>query len=334
MEPLPANPHITLSDIESELEIEKRLLEIKQSNMKMYLQLRKTVGIVDKESVFAITEHKYLLRRVLKSRFYKFANIADAIVQAELNKEHILVHFTELGLYGVTDIETYHNFVQNVRDDIEDYDISYKPAQVVLESWQQKVIFYCCMDTKEAIVEHAKTFFKSDVQCIDNGKNSEITVNILADNNARATQLYHDFMNYVNKASKKDYENANCRMPPMLFANASKEKYFNSVLPPHSEINDFKELGMILKAGSILNVVVAGRGHLGTIIINNVNKNDPSSPIDWVKQNPPVNRQTNSDYHNKYIKSGGNMSIAQFGRMVKASGYTSKHSGNIRYYVI
>jgi hypothetical protein len=55
-------------------------------------------------------------------------------------------------------------------------------------------------------------------------------------------------------------------------------------------------------------------------------------PEEWIKNNPPTDRENTRDYYTKYVAAGGILPHNTLGRYVVAAGYRTSHSGSNRFY--
>lgn len=109
----------------------------------------------------------------------KFIKVEDALSAANNAHEKVLIHFTELNLYGLFEHTQYQSLVSQMQERYEnDNNISFRPRQIILSGLPQKLVFICLGD--ETIVEKIRGYvakkYKCDIKSVRTEDRTEITV--------------------------------------------------------------------------------------------------------------------------------------------------------------
>jgi hypothetical protein len=283
-----------------ERELITKEINVINGNEDLYSQLWQTVTDPSRESIFAMENHAVLLQRFLLARCQHFSKLSEAI--AVLTEDKILVHVTEIHLYGVFSVDNYVDFVRSLYERSEQ-PASYTPKQVSLSGFPQRVVFMCNGSDQltDVIVRYCELHFKSKVNVNRNGDKIDIVLQSpIVKNLEEARQMYEDFVKYVNTRERVEKFG--------MYQNITREngtEFVVSSMGDHSEITDVASMLRFLNAhpGPItLNI----NAHNVIIGNNNIIQQKDQSKSDariWVRNNPPKNRETKCEYHTRYIGS-------------------------------
>jgi hypothetical protein len=319
-----------IANYKNELDVIDEVNKIKRDNIRLCLRIQKDIGEVGQQTILAIKKHRCLLNRFLITKCKKYSDISQAI--ANVSPQEILINLSELNLYGVFDMDSYFQFIDNLRDDMSsDESVVYNPTQVILDTWPQKIVFMCSYDVTNRIKEYAKRYFHSEIDVVSNNNVSEITiVNSRVNNQADAQVKYKEFVHYVNKnlSNVTEVQSLNLSSPCMLYIDDKKEKsYYLTRLNNHVDnIKSVTDLFNVFKGGNIINVTINNYNYQ----VNNDNVTNHTK--EWIKNNPPEVKEQVNLYYDRYASGGGELNRISFGKIVKMMGYANKHSGSHRYY--
>tara|TARA_R110002153_G_C13332376_1_gene498253 strand:- start:4163 stop:5149 length:987 start_codon:yes stop_codon:yes gene_type:complete len=322
----------TLKELAEEVATLRKVATVIETNMNCIATIREKIGRVSNQTILSLEKHRSLMMKFLRSDCKKYTNVETAI--KNVTKAEILINCTELDLYGVFSLKDYVHFVDGVRNESYAYDVDYNPTQVVLASWQQKIVFLCSPSKGDIIKKHASIYFRSDIDIIEKNNMTEITVlNKLVPNLEESNICFYDFMNFMhNQLTKVEIAELDIKLPYISYSNSiEKEKYFTCNLKNHIELKDIQELANVLKSGGFLQV----NGNNNNVHHNNINITinvNTITPNEWIRANPPGDREEKTVYHQRYVESGGTASHVSFCREVTKNGYKSCHSGSSRYY--
>tara|TARA_R110002153_G_scaffold248216_1_gene404380 strand:+ start:8126 stop:9130 length:1005 start_codon:yes stop_codon:yes gene_type:complete len=311
----------------------RQLADIMDNNIGTIKRITAEMGKIKKKTVLAAEKHRHLLMRFMRTPCKKFNNLTEAVTEIGDNPgDNVLIHLTEVALYGIFTLDNYLKFVKNLSSDrVEKEDIVYKPTQVVLESWKQKIVFMCSYDTKDMVENWASKYFNSKVEVICDNLTTEITIqDKIVSGLDESTMSFRGFLNYMNKQFERDQlAKIDLKQLTILTCGNDNRSYVECNLRDHYEIESVKDLPNLFKSGPFLVINGTVNGNVNINITFNEKKFDS---VEWVRSNLPGWNETKSVYYARYLEAGGKQGHAALGKYVLAEGYSSAHSGSLRYY--
>ena len=292
-----------------------------------------------------VSKNIKLFRLYQTSACEKFIDIKLALkkMTEEQSKQKILIHFTELDLYGVFTPEQYYALTTDLAEKVfEGENITFQPKQIVLSGLPQKLIFICLGDENivEKIRGYVKRKYNCDISYIKTNNRIEITVQGVGGNTyEEAQKSYHDLFDFIN-TKQSDPAVAGDLLPMPVVKSSKREYVVADISHDVSKHLDMKELISVLKTIHGENVVINLIIGNGNIINNNNNKNTSSSIKDiakrWIENNPPKHHEPKSEYYLRYKKDNpAALADNSFGKYVLANPkYSSGKTGNVRYWIV
>lgn len=315
-----------------------------ESTKRAYSFLRTTFKNLPHEVVINVSQNIKLFRLFQTADCDKFVNIDDAMTSLNISDESrkkTLIHFTELGLYGMFSPEQYAAFAGNLLEKVyEGANISFRPKQIVLAGLPQKLVFICLGD--EQIVEKIRQYvaekYKCEITYVKTDDRVEITVQGMGGNNyIEAQKTFHDLINFIE--TKKDYTTAGKLLPmrittgkePYMIANLSYD------ITKPCDLKNIVEMFKTLHGENVVVnlVIINGNNHgqinFGGAQINNANV---SKTMEWVKNNPPHEREITTVYYKRYIAGcDEKLSDNKFGKIVRKYGYITNQGTKGRQWI-
>lgn len=269
----------------------------------------------------------------------KFIRVEDALASANKSHERILIHFTELNLYGLFEHTQYQSLVAQIHERYEDNNnISFRPRQIILSGLPQKLVFICLGD--ETIVEKIRGYvakkYKCEIKSVKTADRTEITVQGAGGNSYdEMQQSYYDLINFIGGDNE-----VRGKMLPMPIEKISGHSYLSADLScdlsKHNTIEDIIASLKTLHGGNIvINFTIVN----GTMNVHNDNRvtvkeKEKNVTKDWIKNNPPKNRERKTEYYSKYkIAIKNHVAETVFGRMMKELGYETRKTSEGREWI-
>lgn len=270
-----------------------------------------------------------LFTKIYNSGCLIFVELVRAIYTINtLPDETLLIHFTEIDLYGIFTHDQYLHFIKNLNDEIEDHNINVNLYQIVISGKKQKLVFACTdINYFEKLQNYARECFQSNIT----NSSNQITIDIVTQSENEIADSYNKLYNYIN--NRRDYVCCESMKQIQLIndMNYYYRKYsINDTLESKTKDDLFK----LIRTAS--HVVINGNINIGNNNINGngniINKiiNDESD--NWIKNNPPNEHESTSAYYTRYKQSGGKDAANKFGPKVKTSGFRVIQSTGGRVY--
>lgn len=313
-------------------------------NVDMYQKLINTFGRkkVTIEVISKVSKNIRLFQLFEKISGEKFISIEDALnaAAADTSREKILIYFRELDLYGLFTTKEYLDLVSNMQTRYEnDPNISFRPQQIILSGLPQKLVFICYGDEKiiEKIRGYVAKKYNCEISSVRTDLMTEITVQKKGGNTYdEMQQSFHDLLQYV---SDNDIDTKKM-IHPLQVEKSRDYTYICAELPcdlsKHNTIEDIIASLKTLHGGNIvLNFTIVN----GNMIVNNDNRvtvkeKEKNVTKEWIKNNPPKNRERKTEYYSKYkIAIKNHVAETVFGRMMKELGYETRKTSEGREWI-
>lgn len=295
-----------------------------------------------------ISRNIKLFRLFQTSDCEKFMRIEDALnALGNGPQQKVLIHFTELNLYGMFTPDQYTAITNTLADKICDgANIQFHPKQIVLTGLPQKLVFICLGD--ENVVEKIRGYVEKKYKCgiahVRTENRIEITVQGAGGNTYEETQkTYHDLFDFIS--ARGDNATA-ANILPMPVIKGPNHNYVAAdlsydVSKPQDItdiINALKTLhgGNIVINMMIVNGNVGGNAQAGNVANYNAAGVDPyNGTITWIRNNLPRDKEVTTEYYARYIGgfAGTKLTNSQFGKLVREHGYKPAHGTNNRFWI-
>lgn len=272
-------------------------------------------------------------RKVNRSGCIVLDDITRALVDFEDVQNSVLIHFAELGLYGMFTNEQYLKFIDNLKEVIELDGIAVNLYQIVFVGEKQKLVFMCAnAGCFERLQKYARDCFQANVSTSAN----EITVAVNANNEADVGDKYNTLHAYIQKYGDAECGSAMGYIPIYGMNRYRHRKYScNDTLTART----MEELITMLKTSSApITITINGNINNGTVNGNMNNKIKTEGGAkklaeDWIDNNLPVVDERTSHYYTRYTTSVENaIANNQFNGLVTARGYKTVQGTNGRYW--
>jgi hypothetical protein len=245
------------------------------------------------------------------------------------------MYITEIQLYGVFKLSNYLDFIKLISYECDE-SIIYTPKQVPLSGLPQRIAFMCSGDERfvNKIKNCCEIHFKTTVQVSTDGNRTDIIVKEpILKNMDESCQAFKEFFNYVNTK-----ENISIFQLAQDIKEVDNTKYMMTNVGNHANVSKIEDL--VEKLGGLpvtINIYVTnGNVVFGNATINNaVIDDEKTSAKNWIKNNPPKNREKRTEYYARY-KVANNKFIAEnsFAKVVpKICGCISLKSNGSTYWV-
>lgn len=319
-----------------------RAIEIMRARKTWAARLRRVIRNPSIETMIALGEHSFLMEKFLLCHCRHFSDLGEAI--SVMSEDKILVHITELHLYGVFTVPEYVEFLNNLYGGCG-LPVSYVSKQVSISGFPQKIVFMCANDEQiiGRVADYCELYFKSTVRVNSCGNETNVIIeNILVKDLEQAKKWYAEFVDYVN--SIEDVRQFGLRMEVKRSRNV---EYIENLMGDHSKVYDVDGLLKYLNGHPgqiVININPINAGVIGSIGNNNSNiihsnkyakekkRNDVKN---WIGNNPPKNKELKMDYYNRYLAAGGsNIGASQFAKLViENTNYSSFKSNGNSYWI-
>lgn len=295
--------------------------------------------------IINVSKNITLFRLYQISKCEKFSNLNAALkeMDEERSKQKVLIHFTELGLYGIFTPEQYMLLTNTLADRIYDGEnISFRPKQIILSGLPQKLIFICLGD--ENMVEKIRGYVEQKYKCgithVKTDNRIEITVQGIGGNTyEEAQKSYQDLFDYIS-TKQRDLSVAN-NLLPLPIMRSDDRGYV--VADMSYDLSDRREINEIISAlktihgeNVVINLtIITGNGN---VIHNHNNFGDNASmtkTLKWVTNNLPAEKEVTTVYYNRYVANydGEKVSDSQLGKIVRSLGYKPVRGTHHRFWV-
>lgn len=298
-------------------------------NLRLFARLREIIPDFSNETVLAIGTHRLVLSQFLYADCKHFSSVEKAVSAA--TQDDILMYITEICLYGVFTPKNYMEFITNVRSNSDEDNITYHPKQIMLSGFPQRIAFMCAGDQKfiDRIKYYCEIYFKSKVQINTDGDKTDIVVQApIVKNLSESQSAFANFFSFINTKEK-----VSALQIAQEIHHTRDAAYMVSTLGDHMRavvVDDLLE-----RLGSfpgIINIYVNN----GTMYVNNNcgNRDEKAAVKDWIRNNPPANREKKVDYYAKY-KNSVEVPVVDtvFGKIMKELGYGTRKTANSREWV-
>lgn len=295
-----------------------------------------------------VSKNIKLFRLYQTSACEKFIDIKLALkkMTEEQSKQKILIHFTELDLYGVFTPEQYYALTTDLAEKVfEGENITFQPKQIVLSGLPQKLIFICLGDENivEKIRGYVKRKYNCDISYIKTNNRIEITVQGVGGNTyEEAQKSYHDLFDFIN-TKQSDPAVAGDLLPMPVVKSSKREYVVADISHDVSKHLDMKELISVLKTihgeNVVINLTIVNgnvNGNVGGVTNNTYGENTSmTKTLKWVTNNLPNEKEVTTVYYNRYITNydGEKVSDSQFGKIVRSLGYKPMRGTHNRFWV-
>lgn len=299
--------------------------------------------------VINVSKNIRLFRLYQTSTCEKFMDIRVALkkMTEEQSKQKILIHFTELDLYGVFTPEQYYALTTNLAEKVfEGENITFQPKQIVLSGLPQKLIFICLGDENivEKIRGYVKRKYNCDISHVKTNNRVEITVQGVGGNTyEEAQKSYHDLFDFIS-TKQSDPVVARDLLPMPVVKSSKREYVVADISHDVSKHLDMKELISALKTihgeNVVINLTIVNgnvNGNVAGVINNNTYGENTSmtKTLKWVTNNLPNEKEVTTVYYNRYVTNydGEKVSDSQFGKIVRSLGYKPVQGTRHRFWV-
>ncbi|SIP86177.1 Hypothetical protein PACV_465 [Pacmanvirus A23] len=292
-----------------------------KSNQAIVKKINETFGkLRDLEILYRISQNKKLFMIYARSECKKYINILEAFDKVCLDE--LIIYFAELELYGVFKLDDYYNFCKMINEKLEDGDIdNISIQQLILADQKQKLVFVSSDNSIEKIRNYVKEYLGADISIIETENKKEITIlEPTTENFNSAREIYDKLYNYIYKKDKI----AASQISPMQLLHEREYKYTSPSANDNFAVKSVDELVKILKSlpsGAVIKQLNIVNG--GNVINNNITKiktDKYSEARDWIKNNPPQEREITTEYYSRYLDSKPIAIVKnnQFGPLVKS----------------
>jgi hypothetical protein len=313
-----------------------KVADLMEKHQRVYARLKLIIPKHSDETVLAMENHKNLLSQFLYTECHHAFSLQDAINNLSDNK--ILVYITEIFLYGVFTLPQYVTFIGRIQYEDDDCKkIPYTPKQITLSGFPQRIVFMCSGDNKvvDKIKRYCQIHFKSDVQINNNGDTTDIIIQSPIVRNLEESQkLFEQFCEYVN--DREDLKQFNLNQ---VISKHNDTTYIVNSLADHRDIMQVEELLEKLSCFPVtinININNGGTFINGNNNVTQITKDKIKSVAkDWIRKNPPKNREKKSDYYDRYKNSIANcLSDRVFAMLVPGvCGCESLKSAGYHYWI-
>lgn len=280
----------------------------------------------------AATEHYALYTAFCQNGPRQFLTARDAFAAA--NADDMVIFVEQLHIYGVFRICDYESFIRELKNPLCDDDRAdeYSICQLVLENKQQKLVFVSnntSTDVIQKIRAYVKEYFNSDVYQRDN---QFIVCEKTAVDYSQSAAAIDQLINHI---VSKDATMCDVLFKNYLMTDAPYR--FVKIPLPLDDIDDNQPSKYQVV---IYNTVINGNNN--TVINGDHNSVKFARPIDktqiakdWIKNNPPLERETTTDYYSRYAENTSDkVANTRFGPLVKDAGYKIVKGTNTRYWMV
>lgn len=297
------------------------------------------------ELVENVSQNQLLFYLYARSDSKKFLSLKRAIACATDTKG-VLIHFSELGVYGVYTVSEYATLLGNIRAKVEEENkvVNFHPQEVVLTGLPQKLVFIC--HGSAAVVERIRAYvlekYNCAITCVCTEDTTEIALQTRGGNNyAEAQQVYSELLEYIRNV-KNDRATAQKISPLPVETKKGSEFIIANVSGDSTQILGAADVIAALKSvqgGVVVNLVInygnyvnAGRDINGGVVNQAV---DPKAEaLAWIRVNPPADKEPTSAYYERYQAAFGDRALHrnQFGGLTKLEGYEKGKNDGVRFY--
>lgn len=296
-----------------------------------------------------VSKNIKLFRLFQTSNCEKFISVDNALLMLNKDtntKQKVLIHFTELNLYGMFTPEEYTDFTNNLADKIFDgNNITFRPKQIILAGLPQKLVFICLGDVEiiEKIREYVNKKYKCAISHIKSGNRTEITVQGVGGNSYEESQkTYYDLFDYISKEQRSTMIAEN--VVPLPIIKCADQNYIAADIS--YDISKPQNLSDIISAlktihgGNIVINMIVGNGNInGGYINDGNNKQDTNENVlkslKWIRDNLPNEKEVTTAYYNRYVEKydGVKITNSQVGKIVRSFGYKPVQGTQHRFWV-
>ncbi len=245
-----------------------------QENPSIYDTLKTTIGAGLKLDMIAkIAKNTHLFNKLCMAECGKYQDLLSALV--EFDGTNILIHFTDIDLYGVFTRKGYLNFTSALRNMTDNGD-NINIQQLVLTDQKQKFVFACTnKNYLDKIQKYVNEYFGHGKV---SNSNSEITVDIKLGGSQESAEVYNKLFNHIYGRDKVTCEFLRqIPVTPCFRVNYRSYNVNNSINATQlSELLDY------------LKDTPPDKSTLNTFP-DVATANNKLSVTDWIKQNPPHN---------------------------------------------
>lgn len=281
----------------------------------------------DCEVLAKIYDNIPLFRVYYGSECTRYKSADDALY--DLQQDSILMYFADIDLYGMFTPDNYTSFCSSIREKKADYDFEVDIYQLVLAEHKQKLVFLC---TDEKYYDKMKTYAEACFGTTTHRLQKEITVNIPCNGNEDIISAYDKLYNYICDHGDQQCGEAMKQFQPRKTRYYSYRKYKCS---DTLDVRTVEALVELLRSMTINAPIIIGNNNtMKNISVINTPTDKKQPTIEWIKDNPPHDKEITTDYYTRYT-SDVDYPIAnnQFGKLVRAEGYsTVRTTSNTRYW--
>lgn len=280
-----------------------------------------------------IYDNTILFNKVFNSGCKIFVELVYAMFELENSADNtVLIHFTEIDLYGLFGQQSYLDFIKNINDKIEDDNISVNLYQVVIGGSKQKLVF-ACTDVVyfEKLQNYARDCFKVNIS----NSSNQITVDIITQNESEISDNYNKLYNFIYNSG----DSICCEsMKQIQLLQKMQYKYRRYACNDTLTARNMEELIKLLKSATHITINAPVNIVMGNV--NNINVNKIAAvdkfliAKEWIRNNLPVDKEVTTKYYERYITGIIDpVVVSHFGKLVRDEGYeTARGNNNCRYW--
>ncbi len=301
-----------------------------------------------------IANNQLLFYLYARSKCERAYTLDRALEYAGTNPKRILIHFSEIGVYGVYTVEEYAQFLSHLRDKVdvemeEKPRVNFHPQEIVFTGLPQKLVFVCF--GSDVIIEKIRGYvrekYNCDITCTKtDDTTTEISIQSRGGNNYEETQkTYYELTEYI--ANEKHDREVAQKMYPMRVEKLHGHEYITANIS--GDPMQYNGAADVIKAlasiptGTVVNLVIV-YGDNNNVVAGNNNNNNNNQPApvvdnraltrDWIRANAPAPRENSPDYYARYTDQFAATAIknCEFGKLLALEGYKIKKSNGLRFY--
>jgi len=308
------------------MDVMDRAVEFRMKNPNAFEKAKSLTK--DFDTLAKIYDNILLFNIYMRAECQRYAELAEALWN--LKGDSILIYFAEINLYGIFTNDAYLNFCRNINGKIEDEELNtISVYQLVMSGKKQKLVFMCTdIDYTRKMCDYARDCFGEAAS----STKKQITVNISCNDENEITSAYNKLYNYVRE--KKDFQCCESMKQVQLlqkFQHDYREYEFSDSIAA----SNFEELTKILKSVSVvqgdIHIIINNNGVIGNNNVVTINNKDTAK--NWIRENPPAEREKTTEYYKRYSSAIKNpVADNQFGKLIRENGYENIKSNSVRYW--
>jgi hypothetical protein len=252
--------------------------------------------------LFKISKNEALFHRVRRLCPNVFTQSIEAIHHMKKEPNNVLIHFSDIDLYGVFKYTEYIHFANNLREDIYQDNVAVHLYQLVLSGTKQKLVFVCS-DAQyfSKLQTYAKDCFKTNTF----RSNDQITIDIVTSNETEIFDSYVRLYNYVKTKDPLAAESMKQILPDLDNYDCSYRYYSCNDTLNASNVDELIKLLRTLPNNESITVNIYNNNVINNVGGNNnhinVTPNYIKDTENWINNNPPHLESTGNYF--KHYKS-------------------------------